>query len=172
VIGVAVHPVFDIGLIRTEPRASGYEGYDSYYYTALYHPVGDGVEFICYGYLNEGNPEEQPPGRLIKGCFQRDMIANTSDKQYPAKEMSCAAPTGLSGSILAPSDQPSLAMAVVTGNVESDILVYRIIDQDDAGNVRTESISRIVSYGTAASITYDVDNWLPDAFDSILSLPD
>jgi len=63
-------------------------------------------------------------------------------------------------------------MAVVTGNVESDILVYRIIDQDDAGNVRTESISRIVSYGTAASITYDVDNWLPDAFDSILSLPD
>jgi hypothetical protein len=32
VIGVAVHPVFDIGLIRTEPRATGWDAYDSYYY--------------------------------------------------------------------------------------------------------------------------------------------
>jgi hypothetical protein len=99
------------------------------------------------------------------------MLANTAGKQYYAKEMSCPAPTGLSGSLVVTAEQPYRIMAVVTGNVESDILAYRIVEQQKDGRILTESISSIVSYGTAALPTYDVDDWLPKALDSILSLP-
>ncbi|QJY51167.1 hypothetical protein [Pseudonocardia broussonetiae] len=80
--------------------------------------------------------------------------------------MSCPAPAGLSGSVVAYTHRPDVAVAVVTANHDSYILLDRVEEIERDGSVSRDSTSRVISYGIAASLS-NTENWLDEHLASL-----
>jgi hypothetical protein len=151
---VSRHEASDVALLHLP--ASGEE-----LSTQVYRPLSpdftliDGGDFLGHGYPVEGSANALPVGRLFKGHFQRyfGYEPPSGGSGYFAAEMSTPAPAGLSGGVLAYANEPDVAVAVVTTNVDSWVTIDRFESVEREGQVYREEIRRVVSYGIAAMLT-------------------
>lgn len=121
-------------------------------------------DFVGLGFPAEGAPDGRPVARTVKGHFQR-MFGYQPPGQatnYFAFEMSVPAPGGLSGTVLAYQENPQVAVAVVTGNIESSVVVDRFEEIRDGHEVYSSKIERVVAYGVAAAL-HGHRAWLEEA---------
>jgi hypothetical protein len=101
---------------------------------------------LGFGYpVGEGN---LPTERIMKGHFQRHMSYTPAHGgPYWAGELSVPIAGGASGAVLAYTNEPQCAVALVTTNVESSITVDSISDVDDQGKIYRELTKRVTAYG-------------------------
>ncbi|MDN5747368.1 MAG: hypothetical protein L0H64_02385 [Pseudonocardia sp.] len=127
----------------------------------------DGGDFVCFGYPAEGGLDNRPTGRTIRGYCQRWFsYLDSAGRRYFALEMSCPAPAGLSGSVVAYAQRPDVAVGVVTANHDSYVLLDRVEEVQRDGSVYRDSTSRVISYGIAASLS-NTENWLDEHLSSL-----
>jgi hypothetical protein len=162
------HPTTDIAVLVTDPPEP-----DPFASQVFHRPgnqvIIDGGDFICYGFPAEGSPENRPIGRTIRGNIQRYFNYNAPNgDQYFAMEMSCPAPAGLSGSMLAYLNRPDIPIGVVTTNYDSYVLLDRLEEVEKNGAIYREQISRVVSYGIAASLINE-QTWLDERIAELIA---
>jgi hypothetical protein len=112
----------------------------------------DGGDFVGHGYPVEGT--ENPVARTFKGHFMRYFGYEPpgSGPGYFAAEMSIPAPPGFSGGPLAYAARPGELIAVVTTNVDSEIILDRFEEVERDGSRHAERVTRVISYGIAAMV--------------------
>jgi hypothetical protein len=156
------HPTSDLALLFTDPAPPDNAFFSNQVFQRPGNTIIDGGDFICHGFPAEGGLHSRPTGRTIRGNIQRMFpYSDPAGRSYLAFEMSCPAPVGLSGSLLAYTNRPDVAIAVVTRNHDSYALIDRLEEVEKDGVVYREQISRVISYGIAASLT-GVVNWLDE----------
>lgn len=157
-----VHPTSDLALLFTDSPPADARYWDNQVFRRPEGVIFDGGDFICHGYPAEGGLDSRPTGRTVRGNVQRMFYySDTAGRKYFAFEMSCPAPAGLSGSVLAYTAQHDAAFAVVTANHDSYALIDRLEEVEKDGRIYREQISRVVSYGIAAALNGVVD-WLDE----------
>lgn len=169
VIDRAYHPTSDLALLRTEPHTE--PGLTAALSNQIYRRYSaavleDGGQFICAGFPGElPSPTgviNHPISRVIRGHFQRWFrYTDPGGRSYFAFELSCPAPAGLSGSVIAYTNAPDVAVAVVTANHDAYTLIDRLEDVDRDGRTVREQINRVVSYGIAAGL-HGQEAWLDE----------
>jgi hypothetical protein len=155
------HPETDIAVVLLDPAEDDSTALNHCVYIRARDVLIDGGDFVGHGYPVEGT--QSPVARTFKGHFQRyfgykPLVGGTS---YFAGEMSIPAPPGFSGGPLAYTDMPHGLVAVVTTNVDSEIIIDRYEEVEHQGVTHREQISRIISYGIAA-MTSGIRDWLDE----------
>lgn len=153
------HPASDIALLHLYPSEK--ESLKDAHFVMPPDMIIDAGDFVGMGYPAEGSPDGRPVARTVKGHFQRHFGFQPigSKDSYFAYEMNIPAPGGLSGAVLAYRSSPRSAVAVVTTNVESAIVVERTEEVLKDGSVYRERVERVVQYGIAAALAGH-DEWL------------
>jgi hypothetical protein len=165
----AHHPTSDLALLVTDPTPGDYDFLANQIYQRPAEMIIDGADFTCYGFPAEGGLDDRPTGRTIRGNIQRWLdYTDPAGRRYFAYEMSCPAPVGLSGSLLAYTGQPNVPIAVVTSNHDSYALIDRLEEVEKNGIIYREQVNRVISYGIAASLNA-AREWLDE---HLAELPD
>jgi len=152
------HDSRDLAVLLLEPSPAS--DFDYAAYDGIPGELIDGGDFLGVGFPVEG--VESPVARMFKGHFMRYIAyqspGGTCD--YLAGEMNIPAPPGLSGGALAVTRYPQQLAAVVTTNVDSEVVLDRTEKVERDGTTYRDSIVRHISYGIAAMLTRDVGEWL------------
>jgi hypothetical protein len=136
----AEHPTSDLALLFTDPAPPDNAFFSNQVFQRPGNTIIDGGDFICHGFPAEGGLHSRPAGRTIRGNIQRMFhYPDPAGHSYFAFEMSCPAPAGLSGSLLAYTSRPDVAIAVVTTNHDSYALVDRLEEVEKWCPCRTVS---------------------------------
>jgi Trypsin-like peptidase domain len=148
---VTKHPETDIAVITLDPAEDGTASHlRECIYVRPADQLIDGGDFIGHGYPVEG--AEAPVARTFKGHFMRyfGYEPPNGGNSYFAGEMSIPAPPGFSGGPLAYTTMPNGLVAVVTTNVDSEIILDRFEEVQRDGSKHAERVTRMISYGIAA----------------------
>lgn len=137
--------------------------YDELAYKGVAEQVIDGGDFMGVGFPVEG-VQNAPVSRMFKGHFMRYFAyqAPAGGYKYLAAEMNIPAPPGLSGGALSLPSEPERIFAVVTTNVDSEVVLDRTEEVERDGTTYRDSIVRHISYGIAAMLIGQVGRWLDD----------
>jgi hypothetical protein len=154
------HPSADLAVLRLEPSSPG--EHDALAYKGTAQRLIDGGDFIGMGFPVEG--VQTPVARMFKGHFMRYFRydAPSGSYSYLAAEMSIPAPPGLSGGALALPSEPEQLAAVVTTNVDSEVVLDRTEQVERDGAMYREAIVRQVSYGLAVLLQGPAAEWLDE----------
>jgi hypothetical protein len=160
-VTVVRHESIDLAVLLLEPSPPN--DFDDLAYKGVAEQLIDGGDFVGVGFPTEG-VQNGPVPRLFKGHFMRyfGYQAPAGGYHYLAGEMSIPAPPGLSGGALAPSGEPERISAVVTTNVDSEVVLDRTEEVERGGALYRDSIVRHISYGIAALVIGGIDKWLDD----------
>jgi hypothetical protein len=155
---VVRHDNIDLAVLLLEPSPESEFDYAAY--RGVAPELIDGGDFLGVGFPVDG--VEAPVARMFKGHFMRYFRYESPDGAYDylAGEMSIPAPPGLSGGALAIPTHVEQIAAVVTTNVDSEVVLDRTEQVERDGSTYRDSIVRHVSYGIAAMLTAQVGQWL------------
>ncbi len=158
---VVRHLETDIAVVLLDPDEDDSTALDHCVYVRARDMLIDAGDFVGHGYPVEG--AQNPVARTFKGHFQRyfEYKPPIGGASYFAGEMSIPAPPGFSGGPLAYADMPRGLVAVVTTNVDSEVIIDRYEEVEHDGVIHREQISRIISYGIAA-MTSRIRDWLDE----------
>jgi hypothetical protein len=160
VANVVRHDSSDLAVLLLEPSPPSEFDYAAY--KGVPPELIDGGDFLGVGFPVEG--VGSPVARMFKGHFMRyfGYEVPSGAYNYLAGEMSNPAPPGLSGGALAVTRYMEQIAAVVTTNVESEVVLDRTEEIERDGSTYRDSIVRHVSYGIAAMLTRQVEEWLDE----------
>jgi hypothetical protein len=156
------HTETDIAIVLLDPAEDDSTSLDHCVYIRARDRLIDAGDFVGHGYPVEG--AQSPVARTFKGHFQRYFGYEPpgGGTSYFAGEMSIPAPPGFSGGPLAYTDMPQGLVAVVTTNVDSEIIIDRYEEVEHDGVIHREQVSRIISYGIAAMTAGSIREWLDE----------
>jgi hypothetical protein len=155
-IQVIRHPKIDLGILVVSADA---KQPPSGVYSEIGHTLYDGGDFFAFGYPAEENTNK---ARMFKGHYQRHFLYESpGGYSYFAAELSIPAPAGLSGGPVSNAHRPQVLEAVVTANRDSSLVIDSFEETERDGSVTRAKITRVVSYGIAATLVPDdVQQWI------------
>jgi Trypsin-like peptidase domain len=158
---VVRHETIDLAILLLEPSPPS--DYDDLAYKGVAGQLIDGGDFMGVGFPVEG-VQNAPVPRMFKGHFMRYFAyeAPAGGYKYLAAEMSIPAPPGLSGGALSLPSEPEQVFAIVTTNVDSEVVLDRTEEVERDGTTYRDSIVRHISYGIAAMLIGQIGDWLDD----------
>ena len=160
---VAVHPSADIALLT-------FDEVDAIPYLELAKPpekIGEfhlGTEVLSYGYPRrvESPSRVSLEARLLTGHIQRAFRHERSGWRYRAYELSFPSVDGQSGSPVLLADDVTSAVAVVTDNFESSIVVDEHEEHDAQGRLEKHTVKKVIAYGVALAL-WPLADWILSA---------
>lgn len=154
---VRVHPKADVAVLLVGPGQVGLGGWN--FQSAGAYGIGEDV--AAYGHADYPLTQEgeRLPGRLFKGHIQRVFnYESFNGYSYIASELNFACPEGLSGAPVFRHGLP-VALGLVTGNIDSHVIVDRYEEHQRDGVIERGATERIVSFGVALMLD-GIDTWL------------
>lgn len=157
---VTVHPSADIALLT-------FDEVDAIPHFELAKPpeeIGEfhlGTEVLSYGYPRrvESPSRVSLEARLLTGHIQRAFRHQRAGLRYGAYELSFPSVDGQSGSPVLLSNDVTSAVAMITDNFESAILVDQYEEHDAQGRLEKHTINKVVTYGVALAL-WRVADWI------------
>ncbi len=159
-ISKKVHPMADVTALQ-------FESDHSPHFFKLSSPpaaIGEfhlGTEIISYGYpVTRETPEKvRLEPRLMSGHIQRHFIHEQGNCRFRACETSFPSILGQSGSPVLLASNIDSAIAVLTTNFESSIVVDSYEEHNEDGEKETHTIKKIINYRIGA-LLWPLADWL------------
>ena len=120
-----------------------------------------GTEILSYGYpLTRENPDKiKLEPRLMSGHIQRYFCHEQGNYSFYACELSFPSILGQSGSPILLAHDIDSAIAVLTTNFESSIVIDSYEEHDEGGQKEIHKIKKVISYGLGAAL-WPLSDWI------------
>ena len=120
-----------------------------------------GTEVLSYGYpFTRENPDKvKLEPRLMSGYIQRNFCHEQGNYSFHAYELSFPSILGQSGSPILLANDIDSAIAVLTTNFESSIVIDSYEEYDEGGQKEIHKIKKVISYGIGAAL-WPLADWI------------
>ena len=154
------HPTADIAALLFEPNPS----LRAFQLGNPPADIGDfylGTEIISYGYPStiESPDKVNLEPRLMSGYLQRNFRHLQSNYSFQACELSFPAISGQSGSPILLANDIDSAIAVLTTNFESSIVIDSYEEHYEGGEKEFHKITKVISHGIGVTL-WPLAEWI------------